>query len=110
DGLHLARCQPPVLTGRSRANELADLLRVLEGDRLGELGEHAAAQSANLVERRESLLLAPVVETAHPEVVVLVEVTLLAGRGGVAPPGGPVLEGGELLGAVEGDVLRPPAG
>src|SRR5262249_17277227 len=51
------------------------------------------------------LLLAPVVEAANPEVVVLVEVALLARGEEVAAADEPVLECDELLVAVEVDLL-----
>ena len=78
DRLDLARREPTVVAGRGLADELADLLRVLGRDRLRQLDEDAAAQLAHFLERRQDGLLGPVREAAT-QVVVLVEVLLLAG-------------------------------
>src|SRR6185295_91074 len=56
-------------------------------------------------ERRQALLLGPGREAAAPELVVLVEVPLLALREVVTAAGEPVLERGELLIAVDVDAL-----
>src|SRR5258705_1240304 len=85
DRLDLAGRQPAILARRGLANQLADAPRVLRRDRLGQLHEDATAESANVVERRKNAFLGPVRQPAGPEVVVLVEVLLLAG-GEVVPP------------------------
>ena len=103
--LDLAGSDPAILARRRLPDELADAPRVLRRDRLRELHEDAAAESADLLEGRESGLLGPVREPAGPEVVVLVEVALLAGGEVVAPPREPVVERGESLVAVEVDPL-----
>ena len=63
-------------------------------------------EPARLLEGREQLLLGPVVQAADPEVVVLVEVLLLALGEVVAAPLEAALERGELLVAVDVDPLR----
>src|SRR5262249_8890983 len=105
DRLELARRQLAVLSDRRRVHALADLLRVLGADLRGDLDEQAAGERAHLLERREHLLLGPVGEAARPEVVVLVEVLLLALREVVASALEPLLERGELLVAVDVDPL-----
>ena len=107
DRLELARGEPAVVADRRRADELADLLRVLGRDLRGDLDEQAADEPANVLEGRQQLLLGPVVQAADPEVVVLVEVLLLALREVVAAPLEAVLERGELLVAVDVDPLAP---
>src|SRR5262249_14238237 len=92
DHVELARRQAPVVTDRGVADELADLLRVLRGDLGDELDEQTADEPARVLERRQRLLLGPGREAAAPEVVVLVEVPLLALREVVAAAGEPVLE------------------
>ena len=110
DRLDLTRRQATILARRGRAHELADLLRVLERDRLGRARRTRPPPAFRVSSSvRQRLLLAPVVETAHPEVVVLVEVALLARAEELAPAGEPVLERDELLVAVEVDLLRLPA-
>src|SRR5207237_6849435 len=101
----LPRSEPPVVADRVVADELADLLRVLGGDLLGEVGEHPADERARLLEGRQTLLLGPVREPAGPEVVVLVEVLLLALGEVVAPALEPLLERGERLVAIHVDAL-----
>src|SRR5205823_5756360 len=103
--LELARRQPAVVADRRVADELADLLRVLGRDLRDQLDEQAPDESARILERREHLLLGPVVEAADPEVVVLVEVPLLALREVLAAAGEPVLERGKGLVAVDVDLL-----
>ena len=105
DGLQLARGELAVVTDRSVADELADLLRVLGRDLRRDLDEQAADQRAGVLERREQLLLGPVGQPAGPEVVVLVEVLLLALGEIVAAPLQAALERGELLVAVDVDPL-----
>src|SRR5258705_1167593 len=105
DLLELARREPAVVADRSVADELADLLRVLGRDLPDELDEQVADEAANVLERRQSLLLGPVRETAGPEVVVLVEVPLLALREVVAAAGETVLERSECLVAIDIDAL-----
>ena len=78
DLVELARGQVAVLADRGLADELAELLRVLGRDLRRDLDEQAADEAARLVERRQALLLGPVVQAADPELVVLVEVPLLA--------------------------------
>src|SRR5207245_314418 len=86
--------------------ELANLLRVLGRDRRREVGEDARHEPPRLLERRQPGLLGPVREAADPEVVVLVEVLVLALREVVATPLEPLLERGERLLAVDLDPLR----
>src|SRR5204862_358184 len=74
----LARGHAPVVAARRVADELADLLGVLRRDLGNELDEEPAHERARVRERRQRLLLGPSRETAAPEVVVLVEVPLLA--------------------------------
>src|SRR5207237_3538398 len=74
-------------------------------DRRREVGEDARDESARLLERRQPGLFGPVRETADPEVVVLVEVLVLALREVVAAPLEPLLERGERLLAVNLDPL-----
>src|SRR5206468_10935734 len=100
DLVELARREPAVVANGRVADELADLLRVLRGDARHELDEQAADERARVVERRQRLLLGPVREAADPEVVVLVEVPLLAPGEELAAPGEPVLEPREGLVAV----------
>ena len=87
------------------ADELADLLRVLGRDLLRDVVEQAADELAGLLERRQALLLGPGGEAAGPELVVLVEVPLLALREVLAAAREPLLERGELLVAVDVDAL-----
>src|SRR5207253_3057040 len=70
------------------------------------LDEEPAHELARILERRLALLLRPVREPARPEVVVLVEVALLAGGEVLAPAGEPLLERGERLVAIDVDALR----
>src|SRR5581483_7068821 len=105
DRLDLARRELPVVADRSRADELADLLRVLRRDLRDELDEEAADEAAGVLERRQRLLLCPVREAARPEVVVLVEALLLALGEVVAAAAEPLLERGERLVAVDVDAL-----
>src|SRR5207247_4242328 len=78
DDLELARRQAPVVADRGVADELADLLRVLGRDLGDKLDEEPAHERTRVLERRQRLLLGPGREPAAPEVVVLVEVPLLA--------------------------------
>ena len=94
-----------VVADRGVADELADLLRVLGRDLRDELEEEPADELARILERREHLLLGPGCETARPEVVVLVEALLLALGEERAPAGEALLEVGELLVAVDVDLL-----
>src|SRR5439155_21275933 len=105
DALELARGEPAIVADRRIADELADLLRVLGRQTGRDLDEESAREGARLLERRLTLLLGPVVQAADPEVVVLVEVLLLALREEVAPPLEALLEPGELLVAVDVDPL-----
>src|SRR5205814_736830 len=73
DVLDLTRAQLPVGPDRRIADELADLLRVLGRKLLREVLERARDECARVLERRQHLLLGPVVQAAGPEVVVLVE-------------------------------------
>src|SRR5204863_2545742 len=84
DRLELARAEAAIVADRRRVDALADLLRVLGRELGGDLDEQAARQRADVLERRKHLLLGPVVQAADPEVVVLVEVLLLALREDVA--------------------------
>src|SRR5204863_6217812 len=81
-------------------------LRVLRRDLRDELDKQAADEAACVVQRRQALLLGPVVQAAGPEVVVLVEVPLLALREVVAAAREAVLERGERLVAIDVDPLR----
>src|SRR5262249_51596113 len=103
--LDLTRGDTPILASRRLSDELTDAPRVLRRDRLRELDEHTAAERADLLERRQRGLLRPVRETTSPEVVVLVEVALLAGGEVVAPSSEPVVERRERLVAIEVDAL-----
>jgi hypothetical protein len=105
DGLELTRGEPAVVADRRVADELADLLRVLRRDLGDELDEETTDERARVLERRQRLLLGPGREPAGPEVVVLVEVPLLALGEVVAAAGEPVLERGERLVAVDVDAL-----
>src|SRR5207248_1123273 len=91
---------------RCVADELADLLGVLRRDRLRKVLEDAGDERARLLERRQPLLLGPVVEAAGPEVVVLVEALLRALREVVAAALKPALESQQRLVAVDVDPLR----
>src|SRR5205085_7506070 len=106
DLLELARRDPAVVADRRVADELADLLRVLRRDLRGALDQEPVHDGARVLERRQRLLLRPVVEAADPEVVVLVEVPLLALREEVAAAREAVLERGERLVTVDVDALR----
>ncbi len=81
------------------------LPRILVRDLLREIDEHLAADRADLVEYRQRVLLGPVRQAARPEVVVLVEVALLACREVVAAALEAVVERRERLVAVEVDPL-----
>src|SRR5439155_5300159 len=105
DRVELLRREPAVVADRRVAHELTDLLRVLGRDLRRDLEEHAADELTDLLEGRDSLLLGPVREAARPEVVVLVEVPLGALGEVVAAPLQPVLERGEVLVAVDIDLL-----
>ena len=105
DGLDLARGELAVLTGRGLPDELPDLLAVLGRQRLRELGEDAAGELAGLLQRRQQLVLGPVVEPTGPELVVLVEVLLLAGGKVFATAGEPLLDSEDVLIAVDVDLL-----
>src|SRR2546430_2662582 len=88
-----------------KKNELADLLGVLGRDLLRHLDEEPADELARLLERRHALLLGPVRETAGPEVIVLVEATILALGEVLAVELQAVLDRGQCLVAVEVDLL-----
>src|SRR5215207_58062 len=105
DLVELSRGQVAVLADRGLADELAEALRVLRRDLRRYLDEQPANEATGLVQRRQALLLGPVGQAAGPELVVLVEVPLLALREVLAPAGEPVLEGGERLLAVDLDPL-----
>ena len=105
DLLELTVREPAVVTDRGAANELADLLRVLGRDLVGDVDEHAADEPAGVLERRDALLLGPVVQAADPELVVLVEVALLALGEVLAAALEAVLERCERLLAVDVDPL-----
>src|SRR6187551_1160752 len=106
DLVELAVGELAVVPDRRAPHELADLLRILGRDLLRDVGEHPADELPRLVERRQALLLGPGREAAGPELVVLVEVPLLALREVVTAAREPVLERGELLVAVDVDALR----
>src|SRR4029077_6444500 len=91
---------------RGVADELANLLRVFGRDLRDELDEETAGERARLLERRQNLRLGPRGEATRPEVVVLVEVALLALREEVAAAGEAILERGESLVAIDVDPLR----
>src|SRR5581483_599715 len=76
DRLQLARREAAVVADGGVADELADLLRVLGRDLGGDVDEQAGRRVADVRERRQALLLGPVVQAAGPELVVLVEVPL----------------------------------
>src|SRR5262249_16217089 len=103
--LQLARGELAVIADRRVADELADLLRVLGRDLRSDLDEQPADEPARVLECRQHLLLGPVVQAAGPEVVVLVEVLLLALGEVVAAALQATLERGELLVAVDVDPL-----
>src|SRR4029079_10449836 len=105
DRLELARGELAVGTDRRLVDPLADLLRILGRDLRGDLDEEAAGERPGLLERREHLLLRPVVQAAGPEVIVLVEVLLLVLREVVAAALEPLLERGELLVPIDVDSL-----
>src|SRR5581483_7155545 len=105
DLLELARGELAVVADRRVADELADLLRVLRRDLRDELDEEPVHEAARVLERRERLLLRPVVQAADPEVVVLVEGALLALGEELAAAREAVLERGERLVAVDVDAL-----
>src|SRR5918995_1162518 len=95
----------PVVADRRIAHQLADLLGILGGDLLRHFEEEPADELARLLERRQRLLLGPVGEAAGPELVVLVEVSLLALREVLAAPLEAILERGERLVLVDVDAL-----
>src|SRR4029453_4094028 len=101
DLVELTGRQLPVVADRRVADELTDLLRVLRRDLLCDVGKHPADDLARLVEGRQAPPLSPGRETAPPELVVLVEVPLLALREVVTAAREPVLERGKLLVAVD---------
>ena len=105
DGLGVTRREAPVVPDGRAADELADLLRVLRRDRLRDADEDGARERAGLLERGQALLLGPGGEAAGPELVVLVEVPLLALREVLAPAGEAVLERGQGLVTVDVDAL-----
>ena len=104
DGLDLARGELAVVPRRRLADELADLLAVLGRQRLRELREDAACERPHLFERRQHLVLGPVVEPAGPELVVLVE-ALVRSVEVVATPREALIECSQLLVAVDVDLL-----
>ncbi len=106
DRLDLAGREPPVVARRGLTHELADPLRILAGDRVGERREDGAGKRARILETRERLVLGPVGEAAGPELVVLVESLVLRGREEGAAAGETLVERGELLVAVDVDLLR----
>src|SRR5262249_2849859 len=87
-------------------DQLADLLRVLRRDLVRDLDEHLPGELAHLLDRRHGLLLGPVRQASAPEVVVLVEVPLLALREVLAAALEAVLQRGEGLLPVDVDLLR----
>src|SRR5688572_11235256 len=101
DRLDLTRSKAPVVAGRRLSDELTHAAGILGRDGLREIDEDAAAERTDLFERRQSRLFRPVREAAAPEVVVLVEVLLLAGREVVAPAAEATVEGRQRLVAVE---------
>src|SRR5687767_8083833 len=101
DRLDLARGEATIVASRRLPDELAHPARILRRDRLREVDEDSAAERADLLERGQRRLFSPVGEAATPEVVVLVEVLLLAGREVVAPAAEPVVEAGQRLVAIE---------
>ena len=105
DRLDLARREPAVVAGRGLPNELAEPLRILARDRLPEIREDAAGEAARLLEPGQHLILRPVVEPAGPELVVLVEAAVLAGREVGAAARETLVERHELLVAVDVDLL-----
>ena len=106
DRLQLLRRQPAVVADRRVADELADLLRVLGRDlRRRPRGRASTTSSRASSSGGMRLLLGPVRQAADPELVVLVEVPLLALREVLAAPLEPVLERGERLVAVDVDLL-----
>ena len=104
-GLDLARGESPVLARRRLADELAEALRVLARDRLCEAGQDPARHRARLVERRQHLVLGPVGQAARPELVVLVEALVLALGEERTTAREALVERGELLVAVDVDLL-----
>ena len=105
DEVELARGEVAIRPGRRLADELPRLLGVLRRDGLRGVHEDPADELAGLVERGQPLLLGPVREAAGPELVVLVEVLLLALREVLPAPREPLLEGCELLVAIDEDPL-----
>src|SRR6187402_2939547 len=108
DGRHrlqLLRGQPAIVADRGVADELADLLRVFGRDLVRNLDEELGDELPRFLEWRDALLLGPVGEAAGPELVVLIEVPLLALREELAAALEPVLERSECLVAVDVDAL-----
>jgi len=95
DGIQLTRAQAPVVANGGVANELADPLRILGGDHVDQLDEDARDKLAHIGKGGQHSFLGPVAEATSPEVVVLVEVALLAGLEVLAPAGQSPLERGQ---------------
>ena len=94
-----------VVAGGGLADQLAEPLRVLAGDVLRQVGEDPARKRARLLERRHHLVLGPVREPTGPELVVLVEPLVLAGREVVAAALESIVERRQLLVAIDVDLL-----
>ena len=105
DRLDLAWREAAVVAGGGLADQLAEPLRVLAGDVLRQVGEDRARKRARVLERRHDLVLGPVREPPGPELVVLVEPLVLAGREVVAAALEPVVERRQLLVAIDVDLL-----
>ena len=105
DRLDLAWREAAVVAGGGLADQLAEPLRILAGDVLRQVGEDRARKRARLLERRHDLVLGPVREPPGPELVVLVEPLVLAGREVVAAALEPVVERRQLLVAIDVDLL-----
>ena len=105
DLLELARRELAVVADRGVADELADLLRVLGRDLRDELDEQPLTSLRASSSVGSTCSSAQCREPAGPEVVVLVEVPLLALGEVVAAAGEAVLERGERLVAVDVDAL-----
>ena len=106
--LELARREPAVVADRGRVRTSSRIFFESSVVISGAISTKSPPdERADVLERRERLLLGPVVQAAGPEVVVLVEVLLLALREVVAAALEPLLERGELLVAVDVDPLAP---
>ena len=105
DGVELAGSEITVVTDRRLSNELPDLLRVFCRHLGRDVHEDAADELPSLVGWRQCLLLGPGEKSACPELVVLVEVLLLALREEVTTTGQPLLECGQRLVTIDVDSL-----